>query len=511
MKTFQNKTTTTMNGTQHSRTFLGLGLIAILSLSLYTGCTTRSEPPRTKLGAVSEFHPELGLGALQGYLDPKDLPNSLILIPPPPVAGSAAQANDEEVAKSTFRLRDTPRFTLAASDFDLKIPHLVNDFSCALNVPITKVGTPYLYTLLARSFSDLAISTYAAKDHYKRTRPFQQNNEPMAAPEARDFLAKDPSYPSGHTAIGWGFALILTEIAPDRENELLGRGRAFGESRMVANHHWFSDVVWGRFMGAATVARLHADPTFRADLEAAKAEVAASRAKGAALTGDCKEEAAALALDYQTDGVTAVDILLDPDATMMKHSEAVNAYLRSVYPKGFALDATHRPHITLLQRFVRTADLDQVYATANKVLAGVKASDLQLKAFKYYYIPVGKLGLSGIVAEPTPELLKLQQDLAEAVAPFTVPTGTAGAFVTTPKEPDIQAATINYIAGFVPEHTGTNYSPHVTTGLASKECLDKMLAQPFESFTFSPSGASVYQLAEYGTAAKKLKDLDLQR
>ena len=124
--------------------------------------------------------------------------------------------------------------------------------------------------------------------------------------------------------------------------------------------------------------------------------------------------------------------------------------------------------------------------------------------------PVGGLGLSGIVAEPTPELLKLQQDLVDAVAPFTVPTGTAGAFVTTPKEPSIQAATINYIAGFVPEHTGANYSPHVTTGLASKEYLDKMLAQPFESFTFSPAGASVYQLAEYGTAAKKLKDLELQ-
>ena len=209
--------------------------------------------------------------------------------------------------------------------------------------------------------------------------------------------------------------------------------------------------------------------------------------------------------------VTAIDILLEPDATMLQHAEAVNARLRSVYPKGFALDATHRPHITLLQRFVRTADLDPVYAAANKVLASVKASDLQLKAFKYYYIPVGSLGLSGIVAEPTPELLKLQQELVDAVAPFTVSTGTAGAFVTTPKEPGIQPATINYIAGFVPEQTGANYSPHVTTGLAPKEYLDKMLAQPFEAFTFSPAGASVYPLADFGTAAKKLKDLDLKR
>ena len=109
----------------------------------------------------------------------------------------------------------------------------------------------------------------------------------MAVPEAREALEKDPSYPSGHTAIGWGFALILTEIAPDRADEILARGRAFGESRIVCNHHWYSDVVWGRFMGAATVARLHADPTFRADMEAAKAEFAALRAKGLPPTRDC--------------------------------------------------------------------------------------------------------------------------------------------------------------------------------------------------------------------------------
>ena len=124
-------------------------------------------------------------------------------------------------------------------------------------------------------------------------------------------------------------------------NEILARGRAFGESRIVCNHHWYSDVVWGRFMGAATVARLHADPTFRADLEAAKAEFAALRAKGVPPTGDCKAEAAALALGFQASSVTAIDILLEPDATMLQHSDANNARLLKVFPKGFALDATH--------------------------------------------------------------------------------------------------------------------------------------------------------------------------
>ena len=95
-------------------------------------------------------------------------------------------------------------------------------------------------------------------------------------------------------------------------------------------------------MGAATVARLHADPTFLADLEAAKAEFAALRAKGVPPTGDCQAEAAALALGFQASSVTAIDILLEPDATMLQHSADNNARLLKVFPKGFALDATHR-------------------------------------------------------------------------------------------------------------------------------------------------------------------------
>ena len=208
--------------------------------------------------------------------------------------------------------------------------------------------------------------------------------------------------------------------------------------------------------------------------------------------------------------VTAIDILLEPDATMLKHAKAVNARLLAVFPKGFSLDATHRPHITMVQRFVPTADLDNVYAAAGKVLAGANVTGLKLEAFKYYYIPDKDVGLSGIVAKPTPELLKLQQDLIAAVTPFTVPTGPSAAFVTTPDDPVINPLLIKYVAGFVPEQSGEHFHPHVTTGVALQDYLDKMLAEPFESFTFSPAGAAVYQLGQFGTAAKKLKEWDLK-
>src|ERR1035441_5621367 len=72
--------------------------------------------------------------------------------------------------------------------------------------------------------------------------------------------------------------------------------------------------------------------------------------------------------------VTAIDILLEPDATMLQHSADNNARLLKVFPKGFALDAAHTPHITMLQCFVRTADLKRVYAAAGKVLKIGRAS-----------------------------------------------------------------------------------------------------------------------------------------
>jgi hypothetical protein len=209
--------------------------------------------------------------------------------------------------------------------------------------------------------------------------------------------------------------------------------------------------------------------------------------------------------------ITAIDILLEPDATMLQQAEANNARLLAVFPKGFALDATHRPHITLIQRFVRTADLDKVYAAAGKVIADANVKNMKLEAFKYYYAPAGAVGVAGICAKPTPEALKLQADIIAAVKPFTVETGPIVTFTAPHDDPATDAGLIQYVSTFVPKMSGENFNPHVSTGVAPREYLDKMLAEPFEPFTFSPAGAAVYQLGPFGTAAKKLKDLDLQR
>jgi hypothetical protein len=212
----------------------------------------------------------------------------------------------------------------------------------------------------------------------------------------------------------------------------------------------------------------------------------------------------------QQNPVTAIDVALEPDATMIQHAKAVNARLLKAYPNGFALDATHNPHITTIQQFVRTADLNKVYAALNNALADERPTSWKLKAVKHYYIPLPPIGVAGIVVEPTPDLLRLQQKIVDAVAPFTVKNGTAAAFMSAEEGRDIQGFLIDYVANFVQVAAGEKFNPHVTTGVATEAYLKEMLAEPFEAFTFSPVSVSVYQLGTYGTARKELKVLALK-
>ena len=211
------------------------------------------------------------------------------------------------------------------------------------------------------------------------------------------------------------------------------------------------------------------------------------------------------------DSIIAIDILLQPDAKMLAHSADNNARLLKVFTQGFALDAKHTPHITMLQCFVRKADLDALYAAEEKVLAAANVTAMKLDAFKLYYIPAGGgLGVAGICAKPTPEILKLQADIIAAASPFNLRDGPIGAFTAGHDNPAIDKAIIGYVSTFEKIGAGEHFNPHVSTGSGPTAYLDQMNAEPFESFTFSPAGAAVYQLGPFGTAAKKLKEWDLK-
>jgi acid phosphatase (class A) len=228
-----------------------------------------------------------------GYLPKGGAPDSNLLIPPPPAPGSAALARDEEAQRAALALRGSPRWSQATTDALLFTPTVTSVFSCAAGIPLGTATTPRTDALLRKLGPDLGMAVYPSKRKYERQRPFMVNGQPTCTPDDEAGLRRDGSYPSGHSAIGYGWGLVLAELVPDRAAALVARGRAFGDSRRVCNVHWLSDVEEGRVIATAVVARLHGEPAFRTDMEAARREL--GRQKANARPADCAREEAALA------------------------------------------------------------------------------------------------------------------------------------------------------------------------------------------------------------------------
>ncbi len=196
----------------------------------------------------------------------------------------------------------------------------------------------------------------------------------------------------------------------------------------------------------------------------------------------------------------AIDVLLEPDATMLAAAQDWNTRLREQMPEGFELDATHTPHITLIQTYVAADDLDVVLAAIADATATLDITGLQMEATGLYNIQ----GVQGIVIAPTPPLLSVQEAVIAAVAPFQKTQGDEAAFVPDPSGTAFDPFLFTYVDTFIPERTGPNYNPHVSTGVGPTDWLAAREAEPFEHFTFGATGIAVYQLGNFGTAAQRL-------
>lgn len=207
------------------------------------------------------------------YLTNRQAIDSLALLPPPPAPGSIMFLNDQAMYEQGRLLRDTPRGKLAAEDANLSSGGIAGAFSAAFGRDINAATTPQLYKLLTNMIEDAGdLATRAAKQHYMRIRPFAFYKVATCNTRQQTELSSNGSYPSGHTAIGWATALVLAEINPARQNEILKRGYELGQSRVICGYHWQSDVDAARLVGAAVVATLHTSPQFATQLQKAKAE-----------------------------------------------------------------------------------------------------------------------------------------------------------------------------------------------------------------------------------------------
>jgi hypothetical protein len=207
------------------------------------------------------------------------------------------------------------------------------------------------------------------------------------------------------------------------------------------------------------------------------------------------------------DELTAVDILIEPDDATITRARELNVRMLQSVPDGITLDATHRPHITMLQRYLRSADLEHAYTAIGKIVAATDPSVLTYHVpgitYSEHWGPPGQAA-AVLDVQPSTQVLDLQAALVAAVAPFVGSGGSPAAFVTDSGE-QISPTTLSWVETYVPDQTGAAYTAHVTVGVATVEDLRVIAAEPFEDFDVHPAGLAVYHLGNNGTARTRLR------
>jgi 2'-5' RNA ligase len=202
--------------------------------------------------------------------------------------------------------------------------------------------------------------------------------------------------------------------------------------------------------------------------------------------------------------VVAIDVLLEPDATMTKKAVVANARLRENYPEGYTLGPEHVSHITLVHAYVHEKDLPQLEATVAKLADAAQPLKWELTATGYTHAIWSGVAITTIGVERTRALDAFQERIAKAAERVAVAGGTATAFSTTRELPKIDKEIIAYVKNFMANSSGTKYNPHVTIGVAHEDFVKQLSAEPFKKFKFKPAGVAIYQLGNFGTAQKNL-------
>ncbi len=208
------------------------------------------------------------------FIPQDSMPHFEYILPAPPDTCSLNFFNDYVQYQWGKSIRHTERGEQARIDAELEdFQVMLNGFADAFGMQITQEDTPEMYNLLYWAKNDAANSTYRLKKQGGyRKRPYVQFMEGTLVPESEEHHRASSSYPSNHSAAGWGVALVLIELNPARQDEILKRGYEYGQSRVIAGYHYQSDVDAGRFAASAAIALINRQPFFQKQLAKAMKE-----------------------------------------------------------------------------------------------------------------------------------------------------------------------------------------------------------------------------------------------
>jgi len=125
---------------------------------------------------------------------------------------------------------------------------------------------------------DAAAATAAAKQYWKRPRPYTVEPSLASGKPEKSF-----GYPSGHSTEAMVLALVLADLLPEQREEVLAIGRNIGWHRVWIARHYPTDIYAGRVFAQAILRELKASTEFQRDLAEARAEIEAGASIGTRL------------------------------------------------------------------------------------------------------------------------------------------------------------------------------------------------------------------------------------
>jgi membrane-associated phospholipid phosphatase len=128
---------------------------------------------------------------------------------------------------------------------------------------------PLTTQLFQHVYQDGNAATLAAKNFFKRTRPF------VIDPEIKILVVQPPdfSYPSNHSTFGNEAGILLADMVPENAVAIFARAADYAHNRVVAGVHFPTDVEAGHVAASVIDNTLLHNPRFEADFARAKAEV----------------------------------------------------------------------------------------------------------------------------------------------------------------------------------------------------------------------------------------------
>ena len=194
-----------------------------------------------------------------------------IILPAPPADGSAEQKKELAEIKAIQAVMSKEDFAKALNDEETEN---VTAFAETLGPWFDLTKLPKTAALFATVRAEEKAAAKAAKNHFLRNRPWVLDAS-LKTCTCED--APQSSYPSGHTTVGFSDAVILSNLLPEDAPKIMARAKKYAENRLVCGVHYRSDIVAGQVLGTLLAQELLAQPKFKADFDAAKAEITSVR------------------------------------------------------------------------------------------------------------------------------------------------------------------------------------------------------------------------------------------